>query len=194
MINMIMTILSEGRFLPNKASFTNPPDVAASETPSVTEPAIAVERHSMTPLRGTMPPDTARRMRITATLMLVLMAGLFILSKQYLAVHPSWGYLHAFSEAAMVGGIADWFAVTALFRHPMGIPIPHTAIIPNNKDRIADTMAQFLRTNFLIPSVVARRMQNMNMAKAVGGFLVQPAQSTQSRIGSGAAPGLTIPD
>ncbi|MDN3646977.1 DUF445 domain-containing protein [Pontixanthobacter aestiaquae] len=134
-----------------------------------------------------LPPDTAKRMRITATLMLVLMAGLFILSRQYLDLHPAWGYLHAFAEAAMVGGLADWFAVTALFRHPMGIPIPHTAIIPENKDRIADTMAQFLRTNFLIPSVVARRMQNMNMARAVGGFLAEPTQGSQSRIGSGAA-------
>lgn len=132
-------------------------------------------------------PDGAYTMRITATLMLVAMAGLFLVSRQYLPVHLAWGYVHAFAEAAMIGGIADWFAVTALFRHPLGLPIPHTAIIPNNKDRIADTMAQFLRTNFLIPAVVARRMQNMNMAKAVGGFLVQPTQGSQSRIGTGAA-------
>ncbi|MXO91328.1 DUF445 family protein [Altererythrobacter aquaemixtae] len=126
-------------------------------------------------------------MRITATLMLVVMAGLFILSKQYLDLHPSWGYLHAFSEAAMVGGLADWFAVTALFRHPMGIPIPHTAIIPENKDRIAETMAQFLRTNFLIPAVVARRMGHMNIARAAGDFLAHPTKGSQSRIGLGAA-------
>ncbi|MFZ1743257.1 MAG: DUF445 domain-containing protein [Pontixanthobacter sp.] len=132
-------------------------------------------------------PDTARRMRVTATLMLLAMAGLFILSRQFLAVHPAWGYLHAFAEAAMVGGLADWFAVTALFRHPLGLPIPHTAIIPANKDRIADNMAQFLRSNFLIPEVVARRMQNMNMARAAGEFLVQPTQGSQSRIGTGAA-------
>ncbi len=131
--------------------------------------------------------DNSRNMRLTATIMLVVMAALFLLSARYLPVHPAWGYLHAFAEAAMIGGIADWFAVTALFRHPMGIPIPHTAIIPTNKDRIADTMAQFLRTNFLIPSVVARRMQAMNMARAVGGFLVQPTQGSQSRIGTGAS-------
>ena len=73
----------------------------------------------------------------------------------------------------MVGGLADWFAVTALFRHPLGLPIPHTAIIPTNKDRIADTMADFLRTNFLTPVVVARRMREMNVARAAGEFLVQ---------------------
>ena len=134
-----------------------------------------------------LPPDRARRMRLTATLMLVAMAGLFVLSKQFLPLHPGWGYVHAFAEAAMVGGLADWFAVTALFRHPLGIPIPHTAIIPENKDRIADTMAQFLREYFLTPAVVARRMQDMNMARAVGDFLVAPARGAGSRLGSGAA-------
>ena len=91
----------------------------------------------------------------------------------------------------MVGGLADWFAVTALFRHPLSLPIPHTAIIPKNKDRIADTMADFLRTNFLTPAVVARRMQGMNVAGAAGDFLVDPAAEadggTRSRITGGAA-------
>ena len=84
-------------------------------------------------------------MRRTASGLIVLMAALFLWSGRYLDVHPAWGYLHAFAEAAMVGGLADWFAVTALFRRPLGLPIPHTAIIPENKDRIADTMAGFLR-------------------------------------------------
>ncbi|WP_374407087.1 DUF445 domain-containing protein [Pelagerythrobacter sp.] len=130
-------------------------------------------------------------MRLTATAMLVLMAAVFLFSRQYLGVHPAWGYVHAFAEAAMVGGLADWFAVTALFRHPLGVPIPHTAIIPENKDRIADTMAQFLRDNFLTPAVVARRMQAMNLARAMGDFLVKPPAAgpggAQSRIGAGAA-------
>lgn len=137
-------------------------------------------------------PDVARRMRWTATGLLVLMAALFVLTQQYLEYHPAWGYAHAFAEAALVGGIADWFAVTALFRHPLGLPIPHTAIIPQNKDRIADTMARFLRENFLTPSVVARRMQGMNVALAVGDFLVaSPAEKdgpdARSRITGGAA-------
>ena len=136
-------------------------------------------------------PDAARTMRITATLMLVAMAGIFIASKQVLDLHPAWGFVNAFAEAAMVGGLADWFAVTALFRHPLGLPIPHTAIIPKNKDRIADTMADFLRTNFLTPAVVARRMQGMNVAGAAGEFLVDPAGEaeggTRSRITGGAA-------
>jgi len=133
-----------------------------------------------------LPPDKARTMRLTATGMLALMAGLFLWSRQLVDLHPAWGYVNAFAEAAMVGGLADWFAVTALFRHPLGLPIPHTAIIPENKDRIADTMAQFLRENFLIPAVVARRMGEMNLADALGRFLADPQAGAGSRIRAGA--------
>ena len=125
-------------------------------------------------------------MRRTATGMLVLMAAVFIATGRYLDVHPFWGYVHAFAEAAMVGGLADWFAVTALFRRPLGLPIPHTAIIPENKDRIADTMAGFLRENFLTPAVVARRMGAMNLAGAVGSYLADPKSARDSRIRLGA--------
>ena len=133
-----------------------------------------------------LPPDRAAAMRRTATGLIVLMAGLFLLSGRYLDQHPAWGYLHAFAEAAMVGGLADWFAVTALFRRPLGLPIPHTAIIPENKDRIADTMAGFLRENFLTPAVVGRRMGSMNLAKAVGSYLADPAATRDTRIRLGA--------
>jgi uncharacterized membrane-anchored protein YjiN (DUF445 family) len=133
-----------------------------------------------------IPPDRARMMRRTATGLIVLMAALFLWSGRYLEFHPAWGYLHAFAEAAMVGGLADWFAVTALFRHPLGLPIPHTAIIPENKDRIADTMAGFLRENFLTPAVVGRRMGAMNLAHAVGSYLADPKMTKDSRIRAGA--------
>jgi uncharacterized membrane-anchored protein YjiN (DUF445 family) len=126
-------------------------------------------------------------MRVFAGLLLLAMAGLFFVSRQFLDVHPAWGYSLAFAEAAMVGGLADWFAVTALFRHPLGIPIPHTAIIPANKDRIANTMANFLQANFLTPSVVARRMRHMNIAAALGQFLERGPQGGSSRIQAGAA-------
>lgn len=86
----------------------------------------------------------------------------------------------------MVGGLADWFAVTALFRHPLGLPIPHTAIIPENKDRIADSMAAFLRANFLTPPVVARRLRGLNVANAAGQYLANPRPG-ESRLGAGAA-------
>jgi len=118
----------------------------------------------------------ARGMRALATAMLAGMAAVFVAATGLVDAHPAWGFVRAFAEAAMVGGIADWFAVTALFRHPLGLPIPHTAIIPRNKDRIGDTLASFLRDNFLTPSVVARRMKQVDVAGAIGRFLAQPGE------------------
>lgn len=126
-------------------------------------------------------------MRLTATGMLLLMAACFLVARHFREMHPAWGFVLAFSEAAMVGGLADWFAVTALFRRPLGLPIPHTAIIPVNKDRIADTMALFLKENFLTPMVVARRMRAMNMAALLGGYLADGARGGDTRLHSGAA-------
>jgi uncharacterized membrane-anchored protein YjiN (DUF445 family) len=125
-------------------------------------------------------------MRRTATGMLVAMAGVYLIARHFQGLHPAWGFVLAFSEAAMVGGLADWFAVTALFRRPLGLPIPHTAIIPANKDRIADTMAAFLRENFLTPAVVARRMRGMNLAAAMGAFLID-SRAGEARLRDGAA-------
>jgi uncharacterized membrane-anchored protein YjiN (DUF445 family) len=116
----------------------------------------------------------ARGMRIAATGLLLLMAALYLTARHFSIGHDGWSFVRAFAEAAMVGGLADWFAVTALFRHPLGLPIPHTAIIPRNKDRIGDSLASFLRDNFLIPSVVARRMARIDAATAAGRFLSQP--------------------
>jgi uncharacterized membrane-anchored protein YjiN (DUF445 family) len=113
-------------------------------------------------------------MRIVATCLLVAMAALYGLARWAESRHPAIGFVRAFAEAAMVGGLADWFAVTALFRHPLGLPIPHTAIIPNNKDRIGDTLALFLRDNFLTPAVVTRRMARLDLAGAAGRFLAAP--------------------
>ncbi|MEJ7926047.1 DUF445 domain-containing protein [Sphingobium sp. AN641] len=122
-----------------------------------------------------VPANPARQMRIVATGMLIAMAAIFIVARTLSHVHPAIGFVQAFAEAAMVGGLADWFAVTALFRHPLGLPIPHTAIIPRNKDRIGDTLALFLRDNFLIPAVVARRMRGVDVAGAAGRFLAGPS-------------------
>jgi uncharacterized membrane-anchored protein YjiN (DUF445 family) len=126
----------------------------------------------------------ARGMRALATAMLALMAAIFIAATRLEDHHHAWGFVRAFAEAAMVGGIADWFAVTALFRHPLGLPIPHTAIIPRNKDRIGDTLALFLRENFLIPSVVARRMRGVDVAAALGRFLSHPPGEGRLRQGA----------
>ncbi len=117
----------------------------------------------------------ARQMRMVATGLLVAMACLYVVTRWAEPIHPAIGFVRAFAEAAMVGGLADWFAVTALFRHPLGLPIPHTAIIPRNKDRIGDALALFLRDNFLTPAVVARRMGRLDVAGAAGKLLAAPS-------------------
>jgi uncharacterized membrane-anchored protein YjiN (DUF445 family) len=127
----------------------------------------------------------ATGMKVAATGLLLVMAVLFVSSRVFEAVYPWLGYVKAFAEAAMVGGLADWFAVTALFRHPLGLPIPHTAIIPRNKDRIGEALANFINENFLVPSVVARRMRNIDVAGAAGRFLRTPAaEGTRIRQGA----------
>ena len=128
----------------------------------------------------------AAGMKAAATGLLLVMAAVFFVARQFEAFYPWVGYVKAFAEAAMVGGLADWFAVTALFRHPLGLPIPHTAIIPRNQDRIGDALANFLRDNFLIAPVVARRMRNIDLASAVGRFLQAP-QGQETRIRHGAS-------
>jgi uncharacterized membrane-anchored protein YjiN (DUF445 family) len=128
----------------------------------------------------------AAGMKAAATGLLVVMAAIFIVARQFEHAYPWIGYVKAFAEAAMVGGLADWFAVTALFRHPLGLPIPHTAIIPRNKDRIGEALANFLQQNFLVAPVVARRMRNMDVAGAVGRFLRAP-QGEETRIRRGAS-------
>ncbi|MDE1916313.1 MAG: DUF445 domain-containing protein [Sphingomonadales bacterium] len=114
-------------------------------------------------------------MRRVAGGLLVAMACLFLLSRYQLGQgHGGWEWPRAFAEAAMVGALADWFAVTALFRHPLGLPIPHTAIIPAKKDQLADAMASFIRVHFLKAQVVQRRLRPVNFAGYVGAFLIDP--------------------
>lgn len=145
-------------------------------------------RSSMQQEQFTGQPDAARQaMQRVASGLLLAMAILFITARSFAHVHPAMGFVQAFAEAAMVGGLADWFAVTALFRHPLRLPIPHTAIIPRNKDRIGDALAAFLRENFLVPHVVARRMGRLDVAGAVGRFLARPTEGMAGRLRQGAS-------
>ena len=128
----------------------------------------------------------AAGMKIAATGLLVLMAVVFAVTRSFEHQYPWLAFVKAFAEAAMVGGLADWFAVTALFRHPLGLPIPHTAIIPRNKDRIGESLASFLKQHFLIAPVVARRMRNIDLAGAAGRFLRTP-EGEGGRIRAGAS-------
>jgi len=128
----------------------------------------------------------AARLKAVATGLLVAMALLFLASTwAIVAVDARFVWVQAFAEAALVGGLADWFAVTALFRHPLGIPIPHTAIIPQNKDRIGDALATFLRENFLQPQIVARRLDKFDAGGMLAGFLERPVSGGRIRMGLG---------
>ena len=117
------------------------------------------------------------RMKRVATGMLVAVAALFTVSRIYETQYPGLAWIRAFSEAAMVGGIADWFAVTALFRHPMGIPIPHTAIVASRKDRIGKALGNFVQRNFLTRDVVASKLLHMKLGERAARWLAQPEHS-----------------
>ena len=125
-------------------------------------------------------------MRRFAGGLLAAMAALFVAARHFEGTAGGgdgpWTWLRVFSEAAMVGGLADWFAVTALFRRPLGLPIPHTAIIPANKNRIADTMAGFLRTHFLTVPVVARRLAGLNAGGTAERWLADPRLHVGTRL------------
>ena len=84
------------------------------------------------------------------------------------------GLIRATAEAGMVGGLADWFAVTALFRHPMGIPIPHTAIVPAKKDRVGRTLGAFVQRNFLTREVIEKRLRAIHVGQRLAEWLANP--------------------
>lgn len=110
-----------------------------------------------------------RRMKRIPVLLLVLMVLLFGATLHNPAAWAGW--LNAFAEAGMVGALADWFAVVALFKHPLGLPIPHTAIIPNRKDDIGDSMARFVAEHFLDPVVVRRKLRSADMVALIVDWL-----------------------
>src|SRR5262252_4302094 len=102
--------------------------------------------------------DNLRRMQWFASALLMAMALLLAIATAGAAAYPFLIWTRAFAEAAVIGAIADWFAVVALFRHPLGLPIPHTAIIPHNKDRIGANLAGFIVANFLSTGQVLERL------------------------------------
>ena len=118
-----------------------------------------------------------QEMKLRAAGLLILAAITFAISHYLSPQYPWLGWVQAFSEAAMVGGLADWFAVTALFRHPLGIPIPHTAIIPARKDRVGEVLGAFVERNFLNRHVIERRLLEARLGERLAKFLSDPANS-----------------
>lgn len=116
------------------------------------------------------------RMKTIASGLLLMAAALYVTALELAHAQPVFaGYLKAFSEAAMVGAIADWFAVTALFRRPLGLPIPHTAIIPRNKARIGANLGDFICTHFLSREQVLAKVGEFDTAKRLSVWLSTPA-------------------
>ncbi len=130
-----------------------------------------------------------RRMKAIATGFLLAAAVVYVVAR-HSETHggPSWvSYVRAASEAGMVGGIADWFAVTALFRRPLGLPIPHTAIIPRRKDAIAEGLSEFVSDNFLSEEVVRDKLSGARIAERFGAWISDPtnAQTVTNELASG---------
>ncbi|MFD9000572.1 DUF445 domain-containing protein [Streptomyces sp. NPDC059582] len=152
---------------------------------SVTNPDEPIEEGSRAAGRRTMTTFSAadeekqrgvRRMKLTATGLLLLVAVVYVLATW--ARHSGAGtwtsYVAAAAEAGMVGALADWFAVTALFRHPLGLPIPHTAIIPNKKDQLGVSLGEFVGENFLSEDVVRQRLRAVGIGSRLGTWLAEP--------------------
>jgi uncharacterized membrane-anchored protein YjiN (DUF445 family) len=116
-----------------------------------------------------------KKMRRFATLLLVLMLGIFFGTTYFAKTYQWLNFLRAFSEAAIVGALADWFAVTALFRYPLGLKLPHTAIIPANKDRIGESLGTFVQENFLTPEAIREKLRTIDIAGRSADWLSNPA-------------------
>ena len=122
-----------------------------------------------------------RRMKLLATGLLVVAAAVFLVARANEADSPGWvGYVRAFAEASMVGALADWFAVTALFRYPLGLPIPHTAIIPRRKDQIGRSLGEFVQGNFLTREVLAERLRGVHAGSRLGHWLAVPEHAARA--------------
>ncbi|HEX6041965.1 DUF445 domain-containing protein, partial [Longimicrobium sp.] len=151
--------------------------------------ALETGRLTLPPLRD----EEEKRVRLekmkrVATGLLIIAALVFVVTSIFESRHPWLGYIRATAEAAMVGAIADWFAVTALFRYPMGVPIPHTAIIPNRKDRIGKSLGGFVQNNFLSPPVLLARIRGANVAQKLAQWLADPRHA--DTVGKHAAVGV----
>ena len=112
-----------------------------------------------------------RRVKALATLVLAATLALFIAAKALLHVHPVFGFVAAFAEAATIGGLADWYAVVALFRRPLGLPIPHTAIIQSNQHRIADKLGEFIEVHFLEAAPVEAKLRQIDFGSFIADWL-----------------------
>ncbi|MEP1124628.1 MAG: DUF445 domain-containing protein [Ilumatobacter sp.] len=141
---------------------------ATSDQALLDSPVDAGRRHDL------------RRMKTVATALLVVAAVIYVVAKINEDSATWVGYVRAVAEAAMVGALADWFAVTALFRHPLGLPIPHTAIIRKRKDDIGRSLGDFVESNFLTVEVIDERLRGAEIGRRAGEWLADPSHAERA--------------
>ena len=156
---------------PSAASATrsSTPPSPASSAPRTTIPLITPDPGADEARRRGL-----RRMRTVAVGLLVLAAVVYVAT---LGQDGFWGYVNAGAEASMVGAIADWFAVTALFKHPLGVPVPHTALVPKRKDELGRSLEEFVGENFLQEDIIRDRVAAAEVSARVGDWLSDPANA-----------------
>src|SRR5919107_4885025 len=166
----------------------SPPGEATADRPGQDRPAArpAVVPHQLT--AGDAEKAAAlRKMKLLALCLLVAMAVVFVVAFALQKQYPWLEYVRAAAEGGMVGALADWFAVTALFKYPMGVKIPHTAIIPRRKDQIGASLGEFVETNFLSEQVVQDKLASINISGKVGQWLSAPGGAERVAKEGGAA-------
>jgi uncharacterized membrane-anchored protein YjiN (DUF445 family) len=144
----------------------------ATATPEATGPTISILTPN--PEADESRRRGLRRMRTVAVSLLALAAVVYVLT---LGQSGFWGFVNAGAEASMVGAIADWFAVTALFKHPLGVPVPHTALIPRRKDELGRSLEEFVGENFLQEDIIRDRVAHAAISARVGSWLGDPANA-----------------
>ena len=163
-------------------------DVRTREQESGADGSPTTSGISSVPGSGSSTPPVQReeerrrqltKMKRRATGMLVVMTLFFIVITVFTDKRGVWGYLQALGEASMVGGLADWFAVTALFRHPLNVPIPHTAVIVERKDEFGRTLGEFVQENFLSAGVITERVQNSRVVERAAEWLSDGDNASQ---------------
>src|SRR5437016_7188119 len=136
------------------------------------------------PQPASIPDEVERQrqldqMKARATGLLILATVVFIIARLLESRYTWVGFIRATAEASMVGGIADWFAVTALFRHPLGIPIPHTAVVVERKDQFALTLGDFIQESFLTPDAIIERLRAGQVLGRFADWLAEPDTATR---------------
>lgn len=182
---------------------TNLPAPAAPPAPPATPPSLAPADSPVQPSDLAPRKDEAtrkaelKRMKRVASGLLVVALGVFLVALMLEPAFPWMGFIRATAEASLVGGLADWFAVTALFRRPLGLPIPHTAIIQTQKERIGKVLGNFVQNHFLSKDVLALRLKSMRVAERAARWLSDPENSDRlaRHLAAGVARTMeTVPD